>query len=168
MILAIDVYYYDNQAKAVGVLFEWEDAAPRQTIIAFVDDVAEYIPGEFYKRELPCIKALLQKTGTDFLDAVIVDGHIYTDNNGSYGLGGKTFELLGKRIPVIGIAKTGFHTNKDTVIEVHRGESKNPLYVSAIGIDTLFAADKIRNMQGPYRIPDILKTLDMVTKDGSS
>lgn len=168
MILAIDVYYYDNRAKAVGVLFEWDDTAPRQTIIAFVDGVAEYVPGEFYKRELPCIEALLQKIGTDFLDAVIVDGHIYTDNNWSYGLGGKTFELLGKRIPVIGVAKTGFHTNKDTVIEVLRGESKNPLYVSAVGIDTLFAAHKIRNMQGPYRIPDILKTLDMVTKDGST
>lgn len=167
MILAIDVYYYDNQAKAVGVLFEWDDTAPRQTIIAFVDGVAEYVPGEFYKRELPCIEALLQKICTDFLDAVIVDGHIYTDNNWSYGLGGKTFELLGKRIPVIGVAKTGFHTNKDTVIEVLRGESKNPLYVSAVGIDTLFAAHKIRNMQGPYRIPDILKKLDSVTKDGA-
>lgn len=168
MILAIDVYYYDTRAKAVGVLFEWDDTAPRQTIIAFVDGVAEYVPGEFYKRELPCIEALLQKTGADFLDAVIIDGNIYTDNNGSYGLGGKTFELLGKRIPVIGVAKTGFHTNKETVIEVFRGESKNPLYVSAVGIDAKVAADKIRNMHGPYRIPDILKMLDTITKDGSA
>jgi hypothetical protein len=33
MILAIDVYYRDKGAKAVGVLFEWYDATPRQTII---------------------------------------------------------------------------------------------------------------------------------------
>lgn len=165
MILAIDVYYQEQGAKAVGVLFDWEDASPRQTVIELMHDVAEYVPGEFYKRELPCIEALLNKIGADFLDVVIVDGHIYVDNNGTYGLGGKTFELLGKRIPVIGVAKTGFHTNKETVIEVFRGESKNPLYVSAIGMDTALAAARIQAMHGSYRIPDILKKLDMVTKE---
>jgi len=164
MILAIDVYYLEHGAKAVGLLFEWEDTTPRQTIIEFVADVAEYVPGEFSKRELPCIDALLHKIGVDFLDIIIVDGHIYVDNNGTYGLGGKTFELLGGRLPVIGVAKTGFHTNKETVIEVFRGESKNPLYVSAIGMDNALAAAKIQAMRGSYRIPDILKKLDMVTK----
>lgn len=165
MILAIDVYYPDTGAKAVGVLFEWEDAVPRQTIIEFIDEVDDYIPGAFYKRELPCIEALLKKIGTDLLDAVIVDGHIYVDNNGTYGLGGRTFELLGGRLPVIGVAKTGFHTNKETVIEVLRGESGNPLYVSAIGMDTAKAARLVQDMYGPYRIPDILKKLDGVTKE---
>ncbi|MFP9115711.1 endonuclease V [Flavobacterium sp. RHBU_3] len=165
MILAIDVYYLERGAKAVGVLFEWEDFAPRQTIIEFVPEVAEYIPGEFYKRELPCIEALLKKIGTDFLYTVIIDGHVYVDNNGTYGLGGKTFELMDNRIPVIGVAKTGFHTNKETVIEVFRGESKNPLYVSAIGMDNDLAAAKIQAMHGSYRMPDILKKLDMVTKE---
>lgn len=165
MILAIDVYYLENGAKAVGVLFEWEDTVPRQTVIEFVHNVADYIPGEFYKRELPCIEALLKKIGIDFLDLIIIDGHIYVDNNGTYGLGGKTFELLNGRIPVIGVAKTGFHTNKETVIEVFRGESKNPLYVSAIGMDTTLAAAKIQAMHGSYRMPDILKKLDMVTKE---
>ena len=165
MILAIDVYYTDKGAKAVGVLFEWEDATPIQTIIEYVNEVEEYIPGEFYKRELPCIAALLHKIGSHLLDAVIVDGHIYVDNNGTYGLGGRTFELLERKIPVIGVAKTGFHTNKETVVEVFRGESKNPLHVSAIGMDVTLAAAKIMAMYGSYRIPDILKKLDMVTKE---
>ena len=165
MILAIDVYYTDNRAKAVGVLFDWEAAVPMQTIIKYVEEVGEYIPGEFYKRELPCIAALLNKIGTHLLDAVIVDGHIYVDNNGTYGLGGRTFELLEGKIPVIGVAKTGFHTNKETVVEVLRGESKNPLHVSAIGMEVNLAAAKIKAMYGPYRIPDILKKLDMVTKE---
>ena len=165
MILAIDVYYTDNTAKAVGVLFEWEAAAPMQTIIEYVDEVQEYIPGEFYKRELPCIEALLAKIGTSMLDTVIIDGHIYVDNNGTYGLGGRTFELLERKIPVIGVAKTGFHTNKETVVEVLRGESKNPLHVSAIGMEVALAAARIKAMHGSYRIPDILKKLDMVTKE---
>lgn len=165
MILAIDVYYLEKGAKAVGALFEWDDTAPRQIIIEFIDEAAEYVPGEFYKRELPCIEALINKIGLDFIDVIIIDGHIYTDNNGTYGLGGKTFELINNRLPVIGVAKRPFYANKETVIEVYRGGSKNPLYVSAIGMDTAQAAEKIKTMHGGYRIPDILKKLDSVTKE---
>lgn len=55
MILAIDVHYRDTFAKAVGVLFNWDDEHPQKIITTIVDNVDEYIPGEFYKRELPSV-----------------------------------------------------------------------------------------------------------------
>lgn len=42
MILAIDVYYRTDDAKAVGVLFNWADAKPAETIIEYIEGVGEY------------------------------------------------------------------------------------------------------------------------------
>ena len=63
MILAIDVdYHKDNTAKVAGVLFEnWEDKEPKEVYISHIAEVNEYISGEFYKRELPCILDILEK-----------------------------------------------------------------------------------------------------------
>lgn len=163
MIIAIDVHYKDSTASSVALLFKWEDDNPREVIHEELEGFDEYIPGEFYKRELPCVEALMKKIDTKNIDALIVDGHVFTDNE-TYGLGGYAWEALNKEIPVIGVAKRSFHSNKDTVIEVYRGSSKNPLYVSAIGIEKEKAAELVQNMKGEYRIPTILKELDKLTK----
>lgn len=58
MILAIDVYYIDNRAKSVGVLFHhWTDLTSviEQVITDYQDNVEPYQSGQFYQRELPCI-----------------------------------------------------------------------------------------------------------------
>ncbi|MEN0053310.1 MAG: endonuclease V [Mucilaginibacter sp.] len=164
MILAIDVYYRSNDAKAVAVLFNWDDAANQQVIVEIIDDAAEYIPGEFYKRELPCILKLLEKIDLNLVDAIIVDGYVYVDNNMQYGLGGKLWEALLEKVPIIGVAKTSFYRNKETVNELRRGESLNPLYISSIGIDVNEATRLVKAMKGNFRIPDILKNLDQITK----
>ncbi|OXA75885.1 endonuclease V [Flavobacterium columnare] len=164
MILAIDVYYIDDIAKSVGVLFNWEDAEPKETIIDIKQGIEEYIPGEFYKRELPCIEALLKKIPLEKLEIIIIDGHIYVDDSLKYGLGGYVWELLEKKIPIIGVAKNAFHSNKTTVEPVYRGESKKPLYVSTIGIEIGKAVGHLKNMHGNFRIPSILKELDTITK----
>lgn len=67
-------------------------------------------------------------------------------------------------MPVIGVAKTGYFNYQQTVVNVNRGESQKPLYVSAVGYDVNKAATNIKHMQGKYRMPDILKTLDQLTK----
>lgn len=64
MILAINVYHMENQAKTVGILSEhWSDT--KSTIIAVItdyqDNVVPYQSGQFYCRELPCIMSLLNK-----------------------------------------------------------------------------------------------------------
>jgi deoxyinosine 3'endonuclease (endonuclease V) len=58
MLLAIDVYYIDNRAKSVGVLFHhWTDLTSviEQVITDYQDNVEPYQSGQFYQRELPCI-----------------------------------------------------------------------------------------------------------------
>lgn len=165
MVLAIDVYYKDDYAKVVGVLFNWDGECPFRIIEEHVDSVEEYIPGEFYKRELPCILKIIEQTNLTEIEAIIIDGYVYVDNNKAFGLGAFLWKSLQEKIPVIGVAKTSFFKNKETVIEVYRGESKNPLYISSIGYDLNKATDLIKEMKGNYRIPDILKLLDTKTKE---
>lgn len=164
MILAIDVYYIEDTAKSVGVLFDWNDAQPQEVIIDMKHGVEEYVPGQFYKRELPCIEALIQKISLEKVETVIIDGHIYVDDSLKYGLGGYVWELLGKKIPVIGVAKNAFHSNKSTVESIYRGDSKKPLYISVIGMDIKEAVAHLKKMHGDYRFPSILKELDTITK----
>ena len=49
MIIATDIYYYpDNKAKAVAVAFEcWTDEQAKQVFTCQIDNVAEYVPGNF-------------------------------------------------------------------------------------------------------------------------
>jgi deoxyribonuclease V len=165
MVLALDVHYKPgNTAKSVGFLFNWDDLQPQQTIIEYSSDIEDYVPGEFYKRELPCLLKVIEKVDLSELEAIIIDGYIYVDNNGKYGLGGVLWETLNRQIPIIGIGKTSFFSNKETVVEIFRGESKNPLFVSVIGCNLQITAEKIKSMQGNYRNPSILQQLDGITK----
>ncbi|WP_027383840.1 endonuclease V [Epilithonimonas caeni] len=168
MLLALDVHYREEEAKAVGVLFHWKDPDPQNILIEYISEVDAYIPGLFYKRELPCLIKIIEKLDISELEGIIVDGYIYVDNDHNYGLGGKLYEILENKIPIIGVAKTPFYNNKETVAEIKRGESNNPLYISAIGIDLSTAAQKIRDMYGTFRIPNILKTLDQITKSDNN
>ncbi|WDF76528.1 endonuclease V [Mucilaginibacter sp. KACC 22773] len=165
MILALDVHYKAAGAKAVGVLFNWEDAFPEEVIIEYINDVDDYIPGEFYKRELPCLLKIIEQISLNDIDAIVIDGYVYIDNDMNFGLGGRLWEALEKRVPVIGVAKTSFFKNKDTVRELKRGISNSPLYISSIGLDLDFCVSFIRSMKGDYRMPDILTFLDKRTKE---
>lgn len=163
MLLALDVHYKENFAQIVAIIFDWFDEQPQKVFIDKVDVVNDYIPGEFYKRELPCLLKAIKNIDLSEIGAIIIDGHVYVEES-KFGLGGKLYESLNKKVPVIGIAKNSFHKNKNTVEEVFRGKSKNPLYVSTIGIDLIIVVEKIKEMKGEYRIPTILKKLDMLSK----
>jgi len=45
-------------------------------------------------------------------------------------------------------------------IPVLRGESQNPLWVTAIGIEVGFAAERVKEMAGEFRVPGLLKMVD--------
>lgn len=166
MKLAIDVYYFDNKAKIVGVLFcNWNDSKPFQIISFYKENVEEYESGNFYKRELPCIIELLDKLNLSVIDIIILDSFVYLDDNKKMGLGGYVYKYLKEKIPIIGVAKTFFFNNKKYVQEVFRGKSEKPLYISAEGIELEFAKKNIQNMHGNFRIPTLLKLLDMETKN---
>lgn len=166
MILAIDVHYRENTAKAVGALIQnWSDAAALQHVITYIDPVEEYEPGSFYKRELPCIIEVLKGIDLNQLGYLVVDGFVVLDDSGKPGLGAYVYENLPLKIPVIGVAKSKFHNNQQHVIPVLRGESANPLYVTAMGVDVQVAADYIKSMHGDFRLPAVLKELDRITKE---
>ena len=96
------------------------------------------------------------------INLVIVDGYVLL-KDGKIGLGGHLYRALEGRIPVIGVAKSYF-VNSRNYIKVYRGESNRPLYVSSIGIETGFAANLIKNLDGRYRIPNMLKRVDRLTR----
>ena len=165
MIIAIDVYYQDKKAIVAGVLFHFWDApkAADEIVIEMeIDRVGEYEPGQFYKRELPCILALLETLET-FPEIIVIDGYVYLGNEKNPGLGQRLYDAIEGRSIVIGVAKTRFQ-DTPTSAEIYRGKSQNPLYVTAIGLSLSEAKRFIMDMQGENRIPALLKRVDRLTK----
>lgn len=165
MILALDVHYKETYAKAVGVLFNWEDTKPQKVFSKNIAQVEEYISGQFYKRELPCILELLKQIDLEKVECIIVDGHVYVNNDKTLGLGGHLYHSLKEKFPVIGVAKNSFINTEKVSFPIYRGESTQSLFVSTIGTDIDEMSKRIQNMKGNYRIPTILKELDRITKE---
>ncbi len=163
MILAIDVSYQENQALVAGVLFgAWDACEPSQVLFTRRADVAAYVPGQFYKRELPCILALL-KTLKRWPAYIIVDGYVYLGRERRPGLGKYLYDALEGQVTLIGVAKSRFkHT--PAVTEVFRGGSRRPLYVTAAGLSESQAKDLIASMCGQHRVPAMLKLADKLSK----
>jgi len=166
MFLAFDTYYYDNKAKTICIQFEnWNDKEPSQVYSEIREGVEDYVPGEFYKRELPCILSLFEKIPLEGLEAIVVDSFVVLNDEGKSGLGAYLHESLGGKYPVIGVAKSNFAQIEKNKRAVLRGESIKPLYVTTIDADIDIAAKNVKNMYGDYRLPDLLKRLDQLTKD---
>ena len=162
MLACVDVDYRDTHAIAACVLFEkWTDATPAAELTARVEPIADYVSGEFCRRELPCILAVLKKVNTP-LDAIVIDGYVWLEKQ-KKGLGAHLFDALDAKIPVIGVAKTRFQTAD--AAEVLRGRSSNPLFVTAIGMEFNAAVEHIRSMHGPYRVPTLLKRVDELCRN---
>jgi deoxyribonuclease V len=166
MILATDVHYKDNTAKAVGALItNWTDAVAHHHVIRYIDAVEEYVSGSFYKRELPCLLEIIKDVDLQQISYIIVDGFVVLDDAGKPGLGAYLYESLPVKVPVIGVAKTNYHQNMKYVVPVMRGTTERPLFVTAIGTGLQQAADHILHMHGEYRLPTVLKELDRITKE---
>lgn len=171
MILAFDTYYYDNKAKTVAIAFEnWTDPKPTHIFSEILENIADYEPGAFYKRELPCIISLLQVINNDetmdqSIEAIIVDGFVYLDDDQKLGLGGYLAAYLSHKIPIIGVAKSDFRGIERLKQSLLRGESLNPLFITSFGIDLSTATSLIKKMEGQYRMPTLLKLLDTTTKE---
>jgi deoxyribonuclease V len=161
MLLAFDTHYTANKAKTACLAFEtWSAPIPLATYSEVLADIAEYKPGAFYKRELPCILSLLKQIDVSKVSGIVIDGFVILDDEGKWGLGAYLFEALGGKIPVIGVAKTSFHQNEKNVRAVLRGRSEKPLYITAMGVEVGRACAFIGEMAGDYRMPDLLKLVD--------
>ena len=164
MILAVDAQYA-GEGQTTGMMagvscVSWTDKTVKEAHAFEVSNVAPYEPGAFYKRELPCIMSLLGRLKTQ-PDIIIVAGYVDTSPTHP-GLGRHLFDALDGKVIVVGVAKTPFYGAAH--VEVIRGDSKKPLYVTAAGMDPQEAAGFIKQMSGKYRIPDLLKTVDSLAR----
>ncbi len=161
-ILALDVLYDDvnNTAQIAGVLFEADSPVCISTYETALSDIPPYIPGEFYRRELPCLVKLISMVDTPY-DVLCVDSYVDLEP-GHKGLGRYLYEYFQGKYPVIGVAKTHYH--KADAVDVCRGDSKKPLYVTSAGLEITDAVGIVEQMHGAYRIPTHLKKVDMLTR----
>jgi deoxyribonuclease V len=163
MILAVDVDYKGTSAQVGGVSFSnWDDSEPDIIYTSQVKNIGAYESGSFYKRELPCILSLLNEHSLK-PTIIIVDGFVYLNGFDKPGLGKCLYDALGGEVAVVGVAKRSFKGITEE-FALNRGESENPLYVTAEGMDTNQALELIKNMHGKYRIPSLLKTVDQVCR----
>lgn len=161
MILAFDTFYLEDTARTVCIEFEeWSAATPCKIYEETLKDIAPYVSGQFYKRELPCILSLLKQIDLSNCTAIIIDGFVVLDDNESLGLGGYLYKSLEEKIPVIGVAKNDFSKLSTRKKAVYRGQSKKPLYVTTMGMELEKASDYIQYMYGDYRLPELLKKVD--------
>jgi deoxyribonuclease V len=163
MIACVDVDYRPEEALAAAVLFDaWTDTAGWAERTEPIRPVAPYQPGQFFRRELPCLLAVLGKAPSP-PDVVVIDGYVWLADESRPGLGAHLFEALGRTVPVIGVAKTAFQ-GATAARPVWRGVSRRPLYVSAAGMDVEGAARCIQAMHGAYRIPTLLRRVDQLCR----
>jgi len=160
--VALDVAYGEppGRAKAAAVVFRnWSDAAGCSEHTVELAIPEPYTPGEFYRRELPCLLAVLERI-EDAVAAAVIDGYVHLGSKP--GLGQHFYEATQHRFPVVGVAKRAFRGAP--AIEVLRGRSRKPLYASAAGIESELAARCIRQMHGQHRIPTLLRRVDQLAK----
>lgn len=163
MIACLDVDYRENLAVAACVLFEeWTDGLPAAEIAVPVPIVADYEPGQFYRRELPCLEAVLAKVACP-LECVVVDGYVWLQDEQHPGLGAHLYASLTKRTPVVGVAKSKY-AKAATQQHIIRGQSETPLFITSVGVDVERAAENVRSMHGEYRIPTLLKRVDSLCR----
>jgi deoxyribonuclease V len=161
--VAADVHYLPSGgARAAAVVAA--DAtfghllADRTTHVA---DVQAYRPGEFYLRELPPLRAVLD--GLDEMRLLLVDGYADLDPAGRPGLGAHAHAEFG--VPVIGVAKTAFRGATHGVPVIRGERSARPLYVTAAGMPRHEAADLVRRMAGRHRLPDAFRRADALARN---
>lgn len=158
MICALDVDYRAASVAVAAAAFDaWTDAvAALERVDVTHGAAAAYEPGQFYLRELPYLCAMLDALPA--MSLLIVDGYAELDHGP--GLGGHLAAARG--LPVIGVAKTRYAGAP--AIEVLRGDSKAPLFVTAVGLPVADAAAHVAGMHGPFRIPTLLKRVDSLAR----
>ena len=163
MILAVDVAYRDGTAFIAGIAFDcWHDAKEKAIFTSRLDNPEEYVPGQFYRRELPCILKLLIEHSL-VPNTIVIDGLVYLDGKSEPGLGKYLYDALRGHISVLGVAKTPFERIPRDC-DLYRGNSKKPLHVTSAGLPLADAKNCIQSMHGHYRIPTLLKKVDRIAK----
>jgi deoxyribonuclease V len=167
VIACVDVHYLDSAppqegggASAAVVAFaSWDAGVALEQHVVPIARVEPYESGAFYKRELPCLLAVLGRLSA-MPEVVIVDGHTWLDE-GRPGLGARLLEAEPRIRTVIGVAKTRFASSPAT--RVLRGSSATPLWVDEAGTP-IDAPARIAAMHGLHRVPTMLRLVDQLCR----
>lgn len=162
----LDVGYKGAGARAACVLADsWESESPTSTCVKEIDEVEPYEPGNFFRRELPCLLSVLRLLPS-LPKTVVVDGYVWLSSSRRPGLGAHLYEALGQSVPVVGIAKSAFvgAQDCDAVALVLRGNSRKPLFVTAAGIKLAAATEDVRRMAGKHRVPEMMRIADRLSR----
>jgi deoxyribonuclease V len=163
LLLAVDVHYRNSSAVVAGIGFcNWSDEAPEASYVSVMGQTGNYITGEFYKRELPCIIRLLKEHKLSPTH-IIIDGYVYLDGHSRPGLGKYLYDALSGQVKIIGVAKNPFK-GISSEYELYRGVSAKPLYITCAGLALPEAKSRITAMHGAHRIPSLLKTVDQLCR----
>jgi deoxyribonuclease V len=163
LIACVDGDYRPDGALAALVgCRDWTDATPVVELTECIAHVEPYEPGQFYKRELPCLLAVLRRL-PEPLNLVVVDGFVWLGDETRPGLGAHLHRAFGGTVPVVGVAKNPF-AGAVLARPVQRGTGRKPLWVTAVGVDVDRAADAVRSMHGPYRVPTLLRRVDQLCR----
>ena len=159
--VAVDVHYLDDASARAAVVAAHDQ---RFSVISCTDTAvvsvdAPYQPGAFYRRELPPLRAVIPTSVR--LSLIVVDGYVDLDAEGRPGLGHHVHAEFG--VPVIGVGKTLFPTATHAV-QIVRGRSMRPLYVTAAGMPIAEAAQIVGEMTGKFRLPDAVKLADRLAR----
>lgn len=166
MKLAVDVHYYQRDAIVAGVIFtDWQACKPEQEVVTTVSGVAKYEPGQFYKRELPCILALLKHV-QPLPKYILIDGYVDLGRDRKPGLGRHLYNALNDRCAIVGVAKSRFE-GTPAEAELFRGYSNRPLYITSAAITQSEAKRCIKAMCGEDRLPVLLKQVDQLCRGKS-
>ena len=165
MIGCLDVHYANGNATTAAVVFDhWQSGSAVRTFVHHGRCAADYQAGMFYKRELPCLLSALELL-VELPGTILVDAHVWLSPDADKpnpGLGAHLFEALDRKIAVIGVAKSRYREN--AAIEVVRGKSKRPLFITAAGIEPMIAAEYIRQMHGEFRLPTMIILTDQLAR----
>ena len=167
MVVIVDVDYDEDARRghAAGVIADSLLARGASGVVtATVEGVDEYIPGQFYRRELKCIDAVLQQLPPGEPDLIVVDGYADSGTDRK-ALGTYVYEKYG--VPVVGVAKNKYKTCAVPDTEVTRGRSRKPLYVTSRGMDPGQARALVAGMYGEHRLPYLIKLADTIARDWS-
>lgn len=164
MFAALDVAYGRAEAFVACVLFpSWDADKATDEFQLTVSGPAEYEPGNFYRRELPCLLSMLKALHRQ-PTTIIIDGYVWLGPERP-GLGLHLFNALDRKVPIVGVAKSAFKDVSEARC-VLRGSSQTPLFVTSEGIPVDQAADGLSRMNGKHRIPTLLKRVDTLCRLG--
>jgi len=160
----LDVSYASDVAGVACLLADaWTTATPAMEVSKRLACApAEYAPGEFYKRELPLLRAVIDDL-TPLPAMLVIDGYVWLGANNTPGLGAHLFQALHATTPIVGVAKTRYR-NDTWSEQVYRGKSRRPLYVTAAGVEIAKAAVLVSSMHGKHRIPTLLQQVDRLAR----